>query len=91
VLRILRHSEDGQTLRLCTGVEHGFLGESGLLYFEGQLTPDLQMEINALQLDALYRAGLLPIKPEGGDDSEAMLSFDGMLHQDRSRIRCSSV
>ena len=91
VLRILRHSEDGQTLRLCTGFEDDFPGESGLRYFEGQLTPDLQMEINALQLDALYRAGLLPIKPEGGDDSEATLSFDGMLHQARSRIRCSSV
>jgi hypothetical protein len=87
----LRHSEDGQTLRLCTGFEDDFPGESGLRYFEGQLTPDLQMEINALQLDALYRAGLLPSKPEGGDDSEATLSFDGMLHQARSRIRCSSV
>jgi hypothetical protein len=44
VLRILRHPEDGQTLRRCTGFEDDFPGESGLRYFEGQLTPELQME-----------------------------------------------
>src|SRR4030042_2678066 len=49
------------------------------------------MEINALQLDAFYQAGLLPAKPEADDDTKVMLSFDSMLHQARSRLRCSSV
>jgi hypothetical protein len=91
VLRILRHPEDGQTLRHCTGFADEFPSESGLRYFERQLTPDLQTEINALQLDALHPAGLLPIKPEADNDPKATLSFDGMLHQARSRLRCSSV
>lgn len=91
VLRILRHPADGQTLRRCTGFENDFPCESGLRYFEGQLTPELQQEINALQLDALYQAGLLPIKPEADDQTKATLSFDGMLHQARSHMRCSSV
>ena len=91
VLRILRHPEEGQTLRRCTGFEDDSPGESGLRYFEGQLTPELQMEINALQLDALYWAGLLPVKPGAEDDIKATLSFDGMLHEARSRMRCSSV
>ena len=91
VLRVLRHPEDGQTLRRCTGFENDFPGESGLRYFEGRLTPELQMEINALQVDALYQAGLLPTKPEPDDDTKVALSFDGMLHQARSRLRCSSV
>jgi hypothetical protein len=91
VLRILRHVEDGQTLRRCTGFEDDFPGESGLRYFEGQLTPELQQEIIALQLDALYQAGLLTTQPETGDKTKATLSFDGMLHQARSRMHCSSV
>jgi hypothetical protein len=91
VLRILRHPEDGQTLRYCTGFADDFPSESGLRYFEGQLGPELQMEINALQLDALYRAGLLPVKPDAEEDTKATLSFDGMLHEARSRMRCSSV
>jgi hypothetical protein len=90
-LRILRHPEEGQTLRRCTGFEDDFPGESGLRYFEGRLTPELQMEINALQLDALYQAGLLPVKPGAEEDTKATLSFDGMLHEARSRLRCSSV
>ena len=89
VLRILRHPEDGLALRRCTGFEGDFPSESGLRYFEGQLTPELQQEINALQLDVLYQAGLLPIKPEV--EEKATLSFDGMLHQARSHMRCSSV
>jgi hypothetical protein len=97
VLRILRHPADGQALRRCTGF--GGLeqsagdspSESGLRYFEGQLTPELQQEINALQLDVLYQAGLLPTKPEPDENAKATLSFDGMLHQARSRMRCSSV
>lgn len=91
VLRILRHRHDGVTLRQCTGFEKEFPAESGLRYFEGQLTPEVQMEINALQLDALYQAGLLPAKPKADDDTQVALSFDGMLHQARSRLRCSSV
>jgi hypothetical protein len=97
VLRILRHPEDGQTLRRCTGfgqVEQSgdnFPSESGLRFFEGRLTSDLQQEINALQVDALYQAGLLPTKPEAEEGTKATLSFDGMLHQARSRLRCSSV
>jgi hypothetical protein len=55
------------------------------------ILPELQTEINALQLQALYRAGLLPIKPEADDDTKATLSFDGMLHEARSRMHCSSV
>jgi len=60
VLRILRHPEDGLALRRCTGFEDDFPSESGLRYFEGQLTPELQQEINALQLDVLYQTGLFP-------------------------------
>jgi hypothetical protein len=88
-LRILRHPEDGLTLRRCTGFEDDFPSESGLRYFEGQLTPALQQEINTLQLDVFYQAGLLPVKPDVED--EATLSFDGMLHAARSHMRCSSV
>jgi hypothetical protein len=97
VLRILRHPKDGQTLRRCAGFgglfQSGddFPSESGLRYFEGRLTPELQQEINALQLDALYQAGLLPIKPGADEKTKATLSFDGMLHEARSRMRCSSV
>ena len=91
VLRILRHPTDGQTLRRCTGFEDDFPTESGLRYFEGQLAPEVQMEINALQVDALYQAGLLPIKPEADEGTKVALSFDGMLHEARSRMRCSSV
>ena len=76
-------------MRRCTGFEDHLPSESGLRYFEKQLTPELQMEINALQLDVLYQAGLLPVKPE--DEEKATLSFDGMLHEARSHMRCSSV
>ena len=89
VLRILRHPEDGLTVRRLTGFENEFPSESGLRYFEKQLTPELHQEINALQLDALNKAGLLPVGPDG--EKKASLSFDGMLHQARSRMRCSSV
>lgn len=91
VLRILRHAEDGQALRRCAGFGCDFPSESGLRYFEGRLTPQLQQELNALQLDALYQAGLLPTKPEAKQKTRVALSFDGMLHQARSRLRCSSV
>jgi len=97
VLRILRHPDDGRALRRCTGFGRleqsadDFPSESGLRYFEGQLTPELQQEINALQLDVLYQSGLLPIKPEADEKTKATLSFDGMLHEARSHMRCSSV
>jgi hypothetical protein len=90
-LRILRHPTDGLVLRRCTGFEDDFPSESGLRYFEKQLTPELQMEINALQLDVLYQAGLLPVKPGTEEVKKATLSFDGMLHKARSHMRCSSV
>jgi hypothetical protein len=89
VLRILRHPKDGHTLRHGTGFEDDFPSESGLRYFEKQFTPELQMEINALQIDVLYQAGLLPVKPD--TEEKATLSFDGMLHEARSHKRCSSV
>jgi hypothetical protein len=91
VLRILRHPTEGQVLRRCTGFEDNFPSESGLRYFEGRITPELQQEINALQFDVLYQAGLLPIKPEAEEEERATLSFDGMLHEARSHMRCSSV
>jgi hypothetical protein len=91
VLRILRHPEDGRTLRRCTGFEDDFPSESGLRYFEGRLTPELQQEINALQMDALYQARLLPVRPGTDGGQKAVLSFDGMLHEARSRMRCSST
>ncbi len=91
VRRRVRHLEDSRTLRRCAGFEADFPCESGLRYFEGQLMPELQQETNALQLDALYQAGLLPIKADVDKKTRATLSFDGMLHQARSRLRCSSV
>jgi hypothetical protein len=90
-LRILGHPTEGQVLRRWLGFDNDFPSESGLRYFENQLTPELQQEINALQLDMLYQAGLLPIKPGDDQQTKASLSFDGMLHQARSRLRCSSV
>jgi hypothetical protein len=89
VLRLLRHPQDGQTLRRCAGFRDAFPTESGLRYFEGQLTPELQQEINARQIDLLYQAGLLPTRPQASH--KVTLSFDGMLPQARSRKRCSSV
>lgn len=89
VLRLLRHKEDGRALRRATGFEDLFPSESGLRYFESRITPELQQEISALQIDVLYQAGLLPVKPEA--EQRATLTFDGMLHEARSRMRCSSV
>ena len=92
VLRILHHPEEGRVLRRCAGfgeVEQAgndLPVESGLRYFEKQLTPELQQEINALQVDALYRAGLLPTKPEASEDTKATLSFDGALRAHRGPL-----
>jgi len=66
-----------------------FPSEPGLRYFEQQITPALQGEINAQQLDLLYQADLLPTR--AGAEQQVTLSFDGMLHAARSRLRCSSV
>jgi hypothetical protein len=85
----LRHPQDGQSLRRYLGFDQVFPSESGLRFFEGQMTPELQQEINALQIDVLYQAGLLPCQPD--TELKVTLAFDGMLHAARSRMRCSSV
>jgi hypothetical protein len=87
-LRILK-SEDGDKLRQRLGFKEDFPSESGFRYFEGQITPQLQWQINALQIDMLYQAGLLPTQPD--ETQKVTLSFDGMLHHARSRMRCAHV
>jgi hypothetical protein len=52
-LRRLRHQQDGRELRRRLGFTTAFPSESGLRYFEKQITPALQWEINALQMDLL--------------------------------------
>jgi hypothetical protein len=89
VLRVLRHPDEGRQLRRYLGFQHAFPSESGLRYFESQITPQLQQEINALQIDVLYQAGLLPTKPDA--QAAVTLTFDGMLHEARSRMRCTSA
>jgi len=89
VVRLLRQRKEGQWLRSQLGFTGPVPSEAGLRYFENQITPQLQQEINALQVDALYRAGLLPTQPEA--PLAVSLTFDGMLHEARSRMRCSSV
>jgi hypothetical protein len=86
-LRVLRHKDEGAALRHQLGFEDEFPSESGLRYVENQLTPKLQQEINALQIEALYQADLLPTRPK--EEQKVTLSFDGMLHQARSRMRCA--
>jgi hypothetical protein len=87
-LRILRSTE-GCELRQRLGFEGAFPSESGFRYFENQISPELQWEINALQMDLLYQAGLLPTRPD--EEKKVTLSFDGMLHEARSRMRCAHV
>ena len=89
VLRVLRSKEEGAFLRRHLGFQHEFPSESGLRYFESQLKPELQQEINALQIDVLHQAGLLPSRPDA--EQKLTLAFDGMLHAARSRMHCSSV
>jgi hypothetical protein len=89
VIHHLHEPKEGRQLRRQLGFRGALPSESGLRHFENQLTPELQREINALQLDGLYRAGLLPTQP--ALPQPVSLSFDGMLHQARSRMRCSSV
>jgi hypothetical protein len=90
-LRRLAHPSEGRDLRQQLGWGQGdpLPSEAGLRYFERQLSPRLQQELNALQLDALYQAGLLPTCAPAGQP--VALSFDGMLHQARSRQRCAHV
>ena len=88
-LRALRHAKEGKALRRQLGFVDEFPSESGLRDFENRVTPELQQEIVALQIEALYQAGLLPTQPEG--EKKVSLSFDGMLHQARSRKRCGYV
>jgi hypothetical protein len=85
-LRILK-SEDGDKLRQRLGFKDDFPAESGFRYFEGQITPQLQWEINALQVEMFYQAGFLPTRPDAAQ--KVILSFDGMLHHARSRMRCA--
>jgi hypothetical protein len=87
-LRLLQ-SQEGAALRQRLGFAEAFPSEAGLRYFEGQITPQLQWEINAMQIDMLYQAGLLPTRPD--DARKVTLSFDGMLHEARSRMRCAHV
>lgn len=87
-LRILQ-SKEGLELRQRLGFTEAFPSESGLRYFEKQITPQLRWEINALQMDMLYQAGLLPTRPDAAH--KVILSFDGMLHEARSRMRCAHV
>jgi hypothetical protein len=89
VLRVLRHEEEGRWLRHYAGFQDDFPSESGLRYFEGCIAPELQQEINALQIDVLYQAGLLPTQPDAQE--QVSLTFDGMLHEARSRMRCTSA
>jgi len=86
-LRVLRHKDEGTALRRQLGFADEFPSESGLRYVENLLTPELQQEINALQIELLYQADLLPTQPE--QEKKVPLSFDGMLHAARSRMRCA--
>ena len=87
-VRILK-SKEGGDLRRRLGFADQCPSESGLRYFEKQITPQLQGEIDALQLEMLYQAGLLPTCPD--QQHKVTLSFDGMLHQAYSRMRCAHV
>ena len=87
-VRVLK-GKGGDDLRRRLGFKDQFPTESGLRYFEKQITPQLQWEIDALQVEMLYQAGLLPTRPD--HKQEVTLSFDGMLHQAYSRMRCAHV
>jgi hypothetical protein len=87
-LRILT-SKEGRELRQRLGFEGDLPSESGLRYFEKQITPELRWEINALQIEMFYQAGLLPTRPD--EERKVTLSFDGTLHEARSRMRCAHV
>ena len=86
-LRVLRHKDEGAALRRQLGFVDQFPSESGLRHVENLLTPNLQQEINALQIEILYQAGLLPTNPKQA--KRVPLSFDVMLYAARSRMRCA--
>lgn len=88
-LRRLRNERGGRELRRQLGFADEFPSASGLRHVENQITPKLQQEINALQIEALYQAGLLPTQP--GEEKRVSLSFDSMLHQARARMRCAHL
>jgi hypothetical protein len=81
--------EGGPALRQRLGFSEAIPSESGLRYFEKQITPQLRWEINALQIEMFYQADLLPTRPD--DERKLILSFDGMLHEARSRMRCAHL
>jgi hypothetical protein len=81
--------KSGLELRQRLGFTETLPSESGLRYFEKQITPQLRWEINALQMEMFYQAGLLPTRPDKA--RKVVLSFDGMLHEARSRMRCAHV
>ena len=87
-IRVLKGKEGGE-LRRRLGFEKQFPTESGFRYFEKQITPELQWEIDALLVEMLYQAGLLPSDPD--QKQKVTLSFDGMLHQARSHMHCAQV
>lgn len=87
-LRILK-GDDGVELRRHSGFQASFPSEAGLRYFESKITPQLQWEIDALLIDMLYQAGLLSTRPD--ETQPVSLSFDGMLHEARSRMRCTQA
>jgi hypothetical protein len=87
-IRVLKSKEGGE-LRRRLGFADQFPSESGLRYFEKQVTPELQWEIDALLVEMLYQEGLLPTCPE--HKQKVTLSFDGMLHQAYSRMHCAYV
>ena len=74
-------------MRRQLGFEDQFPSESGFRHVENQLTPHLQQEINALQIELLFQADLLPTQPN--KQRKVPLSFDGMLCAARSRMRCA--
>lgn len=84
-LRRLTDPQTGKNLRHLLGFKDEFPSESGLCDVERRLTPALQQEINALQIDLLHQAGFLP------PVEKHWLAFDGMLHEARSRMRCAQV
>ena len=67
---------------------------SGLRYFFSTVGPELFEELCPLFTDLLHHVGLLPERSTfPGDPSErgVSISHDIMLHQARSRMRCSQV
>jgi hypothetical protein len=67
---------------------------SGLRYFFSSVGPELFEELCPLFTDLLHQAGLLPQRstfPGDSPERGVSISHDIMLHQARSRMRCSQV